>query len=161
MEDYNLTPDTSLEYFSKVLPNLGVGLYLTHKNLHISMAATRMLNTERTQEEEGRAVFAKDRLHYYTSLMYKFDISSTTSFNTIAVTRLVQAHQCHLIFREDSGLVIMWCLTVHIEQTSPLLAFCNCMFMTTYVGWAYESNSRSELANAGNSQRFMHKYRFN
>lgn len=162
LEDYNLTPDTSMEYFSKVLPNLGVGLYLTHKNLSISMAAPRMLNTERIQEEEGRAVFAKDRLHYYTSLMYKFDISSTTSFNTIAVTRFVQGSPMSFDFQGRLWFSnnVMFGGSYRTDKSLTGLLQLR-VYDNLFVGWAYESHSRSELANAGNSQEFMLKYRFN
>ena len=156
LETFNPIFDSALESFSKVLPNLGVGLYLTHNNISISMAAPRMFNTERLQEEDGRAVFAKDRLHYYTSLDYRIDVNPKTTLNAIGVTRFVRGAPISFDFQGRLWYDSLVMLGGSYRTDKSLAGLLQLRVTEKFsVGWAYESHSRSDLANVGSSQEFV------
>jgi len=156
LESYNLTPDTSLERFSKTLPNVGMGLYLTHKRLSISMASPRLLNTERVQEREGRAVFAKDRVHYYTSANYIFDVTQDITFDPTVITRFVWGAPMSFDFQGRFTYDKMVSLTGALRTDDTYVAMVQFKVFNNFtIGWAYESGSQSTLSNYGSSQEFM------
>ena len=75
LETYNIVSDPSLVPISRFNPNVGVGFYLKHDKFYVSLSTPKMLNTERAKNQDGYATVTTDRVHYYFSGGYNFDVS--------------------------------------------------------------------------------------
>lgn len=71
-------------------PNVGVGMYLTHKDFYISLSAPRLLDSKKSDLVEGRATTVADRIHVYLSGGYDVDISSDLTLRPSIMLRNVE-----------------------------------------------------------------------
>ena len=72
--------DPKLLNYSKLNPNIGVGLYLKHERFYVSLSTPKILNSERFKKTEGITTTATDKVHVYTQAGFNFPISKSFEF---------------------------------------------------------------------------------
>lgn len=163
LQTYNLESDPSLVSLSDFTPNVGVGVYLKRQKWYVSFSVPRMLNSERTKNENGIATAATDRPHMYFSTGYEFTVNKkgTLYLRPSTLMRYVNGAPLSIdlnamlsfnnkfdfggTYRTDGAYAAMASLSIgkHIA-----------------VGFAYEMSTKAELARAQNTNEFLLKFRF-
>jgi len=163
LETYNLESDPSLVSISDFTPNVGVGVYLKRQKWYVSFSVPRMLNSERTKNENGIATAATDRPHMYLSTGYDFTMNKkgTLFLRPSTLLRYVNGAPISIdlnamlsfnnkfdfggTYRTDGAYAAIASLSLgkHIS-----------------VGFAYEMSSKAELARAQNTNEFLLKFKF-
>lgn len=162
LETYNTQSDPALSSISHFNPNIGIGVLLNNEKFYASLSVPGLLNTERAKLKDGYAAKSTDRPHLYLSGGYNFDLGTLTplvlkpsfilryvngapvsaDFNTMLdidnILEIGGSYRTNNSFAGIAGIKI-----------SKLLK----------VGYAYEINSKKELAKAGNTNEFFLQFK--
>ena len=65
--DSEITDQRLFLNYSRINPNIGVGIYFKHENFYFSLSAPKILNSERFKRTEGITSTPTDRVHTYTT----------------------------------------------------------------------------------------------
>lgn len=72
-------------------PNIGAGALVKGEHFFTSLSVPRILNTERLEQEDGRATYAASKAHVYLAGGYDFELSGTLKFKPSTIFRYVEA----------------------------------------------------------------------
>ena len=81
LETYNVNTDPSISSISRFNPNVGVGVLLKNDKWYASLAAPRLLSTERADNQSGVATAALARPHVYATYRTDGAFAGLVSFN--------------------------------------------------------------------------------
>lgn len=158
LSTYNLESDPSLESISNFTPNIGVGALLKRKKWYASFSVPRMLNTERSKNDNGVATAATDRPHMYFSSGYEFSLNKKESLFLRPSTLMRYVNGAP--FSVDFNMMLSFNKKFDIGGTyrtdgayAGLVAFSINKRFT--FGFAYEMSTKSELARAQNTNEFL------
>jgi type IX secretion system PorP/SprF family membrane protein len=160
---YLAQSDPALSSISEFNPNIGIGALLKNGKYFISLSIPRMLNTERTKNNDGYASVATDRPHIYLSSGYDFDFKTTVplvlkpsfmlryvngaplSLDINTMLQIQEFFEIGASYRVDNAFAGLVNLTISKRM----------MF-----GYAYEVGTGKVLASAKNSNEFFIKFKF-
>ncbi len=83
--------DPFLEDYSRLLPNIGVGVYYTSAKGYLAFSIPRLLNTSRQKAEDGQQTTATDRPHLFFSGGVQTPINENISFHPSFLLSYVKA----------------------------------------------------------------------
>ena len=163
LETYNVQADPSLFGISNFNPNIGTGLLLKRGNSYVSLSVPRLLNTERSKNEDGIATVATDRPHFYATVGHDFTInnSGTVFLRPSVFLRYVNGAPVSMDFNNMLSFNNIFSIggTYRTDQTFAAIASVTFKKIFTF-GFAYETSSRSELARAQNTNEMLLRVRF-
>lgn len=163
LETYNVISDPSIVNISEFSPNVGVGFYLKKKKWFASLSVPRLLNTERTKNDNGIATVATDRPHFYASTGYDFTLNKSSnlflqptvlvryvsgapvSMDVNAMLSFNNKFKLGATYRTDEAYAAITTITINKHLI---------------LGFAYEMSTRAELARAKNTNEILLKFKF-
>lgn len=163
LETYNMQSDPALVNINEFSPNVGAGIHLKRQKWYASVSVPRLLNTERSRNENGIATVATDRPHLYLSTGYEFTINKrgTLFLRPSALMRYVNGAPVSV----DLNAMLSFNNNFDLGGTyrtdgayAAIAAFTLSKKLT--IGFAYEMSTRAELARARNTNEFLLKYKF-
>ena len=161
---YNVEVDPALVDYSNFNPNAGVGLLWQHEKYFISLSVPRIFSFDRARHEDGYAVLASDKPHFYLSGGYDFDLNTNTpmvlkpsvimryvnnapmSVDFNALLNISKVFEIGGSYRVDEAFTVMTNFTI----AEKLI-----------IGYAYDMSTRSELGSAKNTNELLFRYKFN
>jgi type IX secretion system PorP/SprF family membrane protein len=163
IQTYLPQSDPTLFSINSFNPNVGVGALLKSNNYFVSLSIPRMLNTEKVANNNGLASAATDRPHIYLSAGYDLDLNKDKSLvlKPYFMARYVNGSPVSIDF--NTLLQIQEFLQIGaMYRTSK--AFAGLIDFTIskrmMVGYAYEVNTKAELANTRNTNEFFIRLKF-
>ncbi|MCL9770490.1 type IX secretion system membrane protein PorP/SprF [Flavobacterium sp. HXWNR69] len=162
LETYNIISDPSLVPISRFNPNVGVGFYLKHDKFYVSLSTPKMLNTERAKNEDGYATVSTDRVHYYFSGGYNFDISGNVELVPSVMVRYVNGAPFSTDFTATTIINEGFHLGATYRTDKSLAGLAKIKISKNFMlGYAYEYSLRKELLGRANgSNEFYLKFSF-
>ncbi len=163
LETYNILSDPSLVNISQFSPNIGTGVYLKRKKWFMSLSVPRMLNTERTRNDNGIATAATDRPHFYASTGYDFTLNSKG--NLFLQPAILMRYVNGAPVSVDINTMLSFNNTFKIGGTyrtdQAYAAIMNVELSKRFIlGFAFEKSTRAELARARNTNEILLKFKF-
>ena len=163
LQTYNITSDPSLNSISSFNPNVGVGGLVKYKDLFVSLSVPRMLNTERVRNEDGFATSATDRPHFYLSSGYDihFDDTNRYTLKPSFFLRYVNDAPISMDFNTMFNFndILELGGTYRTDKTFAGLFNIKISKKLT-LGYAYEANSKNQIARAKNTSEFLLSFEF-
>lgn len=161
LANYDVVPDPSLTPISRLNPNVGIGFYLKHDQYYISLSSPKILNTERAKNEDGFATVATDRVHYYLSGGYTFELSPTFNLVPTMMIRYVNGAP----FSTDFTATTVFNESFHLGATyrtdKSLAGLAQIKISPKmHLGYAYEYSLRSALGRANGSNELFFQIKF-
>jgi type IX secretion system PorP/SprF family membrane protein len=150
LESYNITFDPVLQNISRFNPNVGVGFYLKHDKYYISASAPRLLNTMRAKNEDGLAVVATDRVHFYLSGGYQFSLSEDFDYMPSTMIRYVDGAPFSVDFTNTFTINKDFDLGLTYRTDNTLAGFAGMTLNKFKFGYAYEYATSSQLIGRAN-----------
>jgi type IX secretion system PorP/SprF family membrane protein len=163
LQTYSQQLDPALASINHFNPNVGMGALLKNEKYFVSLSVPRMLNTERTKNQDGYASVATDRPHFYLSGGYDFDLNYDGSLilKPSFLMRYVNGAPVSVDF--NSMLQIQNGFEIGGTYRSDK-AFAGLVYLTLskrfIVGYAYEVSTRAEMATARNSNEIFLHFKF-
>jgi type IX secretion system PorP/SprF family membrane protein len=164
LETYNIMADPSLMSINEFSPNVGIGFQLKQEKWFVGVSVPRMLNTERARAEMGTtATVATDRPHLYATAGYTFDLgkSGMWTVTPMSMLRYVNGAPVSMdvtaMFKYNDK--IGFGATSRTDKALGLFANFN-ITENIIIGYAYESSTRAQLANANNTNEIMMSFKF-
>ena len=161
IESYSIISDPALINFSSFSPNVGVGFYLKKSNLDFSVSVPRLLSTKRANEENGIAVFANSRPHFYSTLSYELNLSNSNIF--ILQPRVLFKYVNGAPSSIDFNPMVKFGSTIEKFSLGPMIRDNGAVGMVIQIdindfisfGFAHETEDDNEIANAGYSNEIL------
>lgn len=150
LESYNVTFDPALQNISRFNPNVGVGFYLKHNKYYISASAPRMLNTKRAKNEDGFAVVATDRVHFYLSGGYLFNLSENLDYMPSTMIRYVDGAPFSMDFTNTFTFNQDFDLGLTYRTDNTVAGFAGVTVKKFKFGYAYEYVASNQLIGRAN-----------
>ena len=162
LETYNIVGDPSLVPISRFNPNVGIGFYLKHDKFYVSLSTPKMLNTERAKNQDGYATVTTDRVHYYFSGGYNFDVSENVELVPSVMVRYVNGAPFSTDFTATTIINEGFHLGATYRTDKSLAGLAKIKISKKLMlGYAYEYSLRSELLGRANgSNEFYLKFSF-
>lgn len=162
LETYNIVSDPSLVPISRFNPNVGVGFYLKHDKFYVSLSTPKMLNTERAKNQDGYATVTTDRVHYYFSGGYNFDVSENVELVPSVMVRYVNGAPFSTDFTATTIINEGFHLGATYRTDKSLAGLAKIKISKKFMlGYAYEYSLRKELLGRANgSNEFFIKFQF-
>jgi len=163
LNTYNIFSDPSLESINNFTPNVGLGGLLVRGDWYVSLSVPRLLNTERARNDNGQATVATDRPHYYLSSGYKLglDTDRVWTINPSFLLRYVNGAPISIDINTMLRLENKFGFGVTYRTDQALAWICSISISPNFtLGYAYETSTRSTLAQSGNTNEFMLSLRF-
>lgn len=162
LETYNIVGDPSLVPISRFNPNVGVGFYLKHDKFYVSLSTPKMLNTERAKNQDGYATVTTDRVHYYFSGGYNFDVSENVELVPSVMVRYVNGAPFSTDFTATTIINEGFHLGATYRTDKSLAGLAKIKISKKFMlGYAYEYSLRKELLGRANgSNEFYLKFSF-
>lgn len=163
LETYSLQADPSLFGISNFNPNIGTGLLLKTNNWYLSLSVPRLLNTERSRNEDGIATVATDRPHFYATFGYDFKLNETGSILMKPSTffRYVDGAPISMDFNNMLSFNDKFSIGGTFRTDNSYAAIASITFKKKFTfGFAYETSSRRELARAQNTNEILFRVKF-
>lgn len=162
LETYNIVSDPSLVPISRFNPNVGVGFYLKHDKFYVSLSTPKMLNTERAKNQDGYATVTTDRVHYYFSGGYNFDVSENVELVPSVMVRYVNGAPFSTDFTATTIINEGFHLGATYRTDKSLAGLAKIKISKKFMlGYAYEYSLRKELLGRANgSNEFYLKFSF-
>jgi type IX secretion system PorP/SprF family membrane protein len=163
LQTYYLQSDPSLVSINEFNPNVGVGVLIKRQKWYASFSVPRMLNTERSKNENGIATAATDRPHMYFSTGYDFTVNKkeTLFLRPSTLLRYVNGAPVSIDFNTMLSFNNKFDVggTYRTDGAFAGIAALSLGKHLT-VGFAYEMSTKSELARARNTNEFLLKFKF-
>ena len=143
--------DPFLEDYSRLLPNIGVGVYYTSSKGYLAFSIPRLLNTQRQKEEDGQQTTATDRPHLFLSGGIQAPIDENIAFSPSFLLSYVKAAPIQLtldaafLFNEKFEAGIQYNTTTGIGGT--VLVALNEGFKLGYAYSSPVSNAIDRISN--------------
>lgn len=143
--------DPFLEDYSRLLPNIGVGVYYTSQRGYLAFSIPRLLNTQRQKEEDGQQTTATDRPHLFFSGGIQTPLNETIAFSPSFLLSYVNAAPIQLtldaafLFNEKFEAGIQYNTTTGIGGTA--LVIINPGFKLGYAYSSPVSNAIERISN--------------
>lgn len=160
---YNQMADPNISSISNFNPNIGIGALLKVDKWHFSLAAPRMLSTDRADNEGGLVTLAKARPHMYTVVGYDFLLNQLNkiSLKPSALLRYVNGAPVSL----DINTMLSFDNDFEIGATyrtdSAFAGLINFSIKKRLLlGYAYEVSTRKQLADIGNTNELLLRFKF-
>ena len=160
---YNHMADPNISSISNFNPNIGIGALLKVDKWHFSLAAPRMLSTDRADNEDGLVTLAKARPHMYAVVGYDFLLNQLNkiSLKPSALLRYVNGAPVSL----DINTMISFDNDFEIGATyrtdSAFAGLINFSIKKRLLlGYAYEVSTRKQLADIGNTNELLLRFKF-
>lgn len=160
---YNQMADPNISSISNFNPNIGIGALLKVDKWHFSLAAPRMLSTDRADNEDGLVTLAKARPHMYAVVGYDFLLNQLNkiSLKPSALLRYVNGAPVSL----DINTMISFDNDFEIGATyrtdSAFAGLINFSIKKRLLlGYAYEVSTRKQLADIGNTNELLLRFKF-
>lgn len=160
---YNQMADPNISSISNFNPNIGIGALLKVDKWHFSLAAPRMLSTDRADNEDGLVTLAKARPHMYTVVGYDFLLNQLNkiSLKPSALLRYVNGAPVSL----DINTMLSFDNDFEIGATyrtdSAFAGLINFSIKKRLLlGYAYEVSTRKQLADIGNTNELLLRFKF-
>ena len=162
LETYNIVGDPSLVPISRFNPNVGIGFYLKHDKFYVSLSTPKMLNTERAKNQDGYATVTTDRVHYYFSGGYNFDVSENVELVPSVMVRYVNGAPFSTDFTATTIINEGFHLGATYRTDKSLAGLAKIKISKNFMlGYAYEYSLRKELLGRANgSNEFYLKFSF-
>lgn len=162
LETYNIVSDPSLVPISSFNPNVGVGFYLKHDKFYVSLSTPKMLNTERAKNQDGYATVTTDRVHYYFSGGYNFDVSENVELVPSVMVRYVNGAPFSTDFTATTIINEGFHLGATYRTDKSLAGLAKIKISKKFMlGYAYEYSLRKELLGRANgSNEFYLRFSF-
>lgn len=162
LETYNIVSDPSLVPISRFNPNVGVGFYLKHDKFYVSLSTPKMLNTERAKNQDGYATVTTDRVHYYFSGGYNFDVSENVELVPSVMVRYVNGAPFSTDFTATTIINEGFHLGATYRTDKSLAGLAKIKISKKFMlGYAYEYSLRKELLGRANgSNEFYLRFSF-
>lgn len=162
LETYNIIGDPSLVPISRFNPNVGIGFYLKHDKFYVSLSTPKMLNTERAKNQDGYATVTTDRVHYYFSGGYNFDVSENVELVPSVMVRYVNGAPFSTDFTATTIINEGFHLGATYRTDKSLAGLAKIKISKKFMlGYAYEYSLRKELLGRANgSNEFYLKFSF-
>ncbi|MCK0158558.1 type IX secretion system membrane protein PorP/SprF [Cellulophaga sp. F20128] len=163
LETYNVNADPSISSISQFNPNVGVGALLKSEKWYASLAAPRLLSTERADNDNGIATAVMAKPHLYATAGYAFLLNPGTNLMlkpsvmgryvggapvSIDINTMLSFDDnvaCGASYRTDGAFAGL----INFSIKKRLL-----------LGYAYEVSTRNELASAKNTNEVLLKFLF-
>ncbi len=160
LQTYNFVVDPSLQSFSRFNPNIGMGFYLKHEKYYVSLSTPKMLNTQRAKNEDGYATVSTDRVHFYMSSGYNFELSSSVDLLPSVIVRYVNGAPFSSDFTATTIFNKKFDLGVTYRTDNSLAGMVKIAInKRLQLGFAYEyMMQRQLLARANNTNEFYLKF---
>jgi len=160
---YNQMADPNISSISNFNPNIGIGALLKVDKWHFSLAAPRMLSTDRADNEDGLVTLAKARPHMYAVVGYDFLLNQLNkiSLKPSALLRYVNGAPVSL----DINTMLSFDNDFEIGATyrtdSAFAGLINFSIKKRLLlGYAYEVSTRKQLADIGNTNELLLRFKF-
>ncbi|HDZ06391.1 hypothetical protein LCGC14_0149170 [marine sediment metagenome] len=160
---YNQMADPNISSISNFNPNIGIGALLNIDKWHFSLAVPRMLSTDRADNEEGLVTLAKARPHMYAVVGYDFMLNNSNkiSLKPSALLRYVSGAPVSL----DINTMLSFDSDFEIGATyrtdSAFAGLINFSIKKRLlIGYAYEVSTRKQLADIGNTNELLLRFKF-
>lgn len=160
---YNQMADPNISSISNFNPNIGIGALLKVDKWHFSLAAPRMLSTDRADNEDGLVTLAKARPHMYAVVGYDFLLNQLNkiSLKPSALLRYVNGAPISL----DINTMLSFDNDFEIGATyrtdSAFAGLINFSIKKRLLlGYAYEVSTRKQLADIGNTNELLLRFKF-
>lgn len=162
LETYNIVGDPSLVPISRFNPNVGIGFYLKHDKFYVSLSTPKMLNTERAKNQDGYATVTTDRVHYYFSGGYNFDVSENVELVPSVMVRYVNGAPFSTDFTATTIINEGFHLGATYRTDKSLAGLAKIKISKKFMlGYAYEYSLRKELLGRANgSNEFYLRFSF-
>ena len=152
LETYNPVSDPGLGSISRFNPNIGVGFYLKHDRYYVSLSSPKLLNTERARNEDGYATVATDRVHFYLSGGYTFNVNESLNLTPSVMTRYVNGAPFSTDFTSMASFNNVFELGATYRTDKSMAGLTQfTLSRRLVVGLAYEYSLRSDLVNSAKS----------
>lgn len=161
IEAYSVLADPALINFSSFSPNVGLGVYYKRNKLDFSVSVPRALTTKRANEENGIAIFANSRPHFYSTLSYEINMSNANIF--VLKPRVLYKYVNGAPSSIDFNPMLMFGTNIEKFGLGPIIRDSGSFGMIFQMnvndfisfGFAYESEDENEIANAGYSNEIL------
>ena len=160
---YNQMADPNISSISNFNPNIGIGALLKVDKWHFSLAAPRLLSTDRADNEDGLVTLAKARPHMYAVVGYDFLLKqlNNISLKPSALLRYVNGAPVSL----DINTMLSFDNDFEIGATyrtdSAFAGLINFSIKKRLLlGYAYEVSTRKQLADIGNTNELLLRFKF-
>ena len=160
---YNQMADPNISSISNFNPNIGIGALLKVDKWHFSLAAPRLLSTDRADNEDGLVALAKARPHMYAVVGYDFLLKqlNNISLKPSALLRYVNGAPVSL----DINTMLSFDNDFEIGATyrtdSAFAGLINFSIKKRLLlGYAYEVSTRKQLADIGNTNELLLRFKF-
>ena len=162
LQTYNVQSDPSLQSISGFNPNVGVGFYLKHDLYYLSLSTPKMLNTQRVKNDNGYAVTATDKAHYYFSAGRDFTVNKKVMLTPSMMLRYVNGAPFSVEFTATTVIDKTFHLGATYRTDNSLAGLVKFNVASNwFLGYAYEYSLRSELLGRANgSNEFYLQYKF-
>lgn len=162
LQTYNVQSDPSLQSISGFNPNVGVGFYLKHDLYYLSLSTPKMLNTQRVKNDNGYAVTATDKAHYYFSAGRDFTVNKKVMLTPSMMLRYVNGAPFSVDFTATTVIDKTFHLGATYRTDNSLAGLVKFNVASNwFLGYAYEYSLRSELLGRANgSNEFYLQYKF-
>lgn len=163
LRTYNQMADPNITSISNFNPNIGIGALLKLDKWHFSLAAPRLLSTDRADNEDGMVTVAKARPHMYAVAGYDLLLnrSNNTFLKPSALLRYVNGAPVSL----DINTMLSFDGNFEIGATYRTdAAFAGLINFSIkkrlLLGYAYEVSTRKQLADMGNTNEILLRFLF-
>jgi type IX secretion system PorP/SprF family membrane protein len=173
LETYNIVMDPSLQSVSNFIPNVGAGAYLELGKLSFSLGAPKLLDSDRARVDERFAVQATEAVHVYTTLGYEFVLNPRLQRPYHAMPYYGFKLKPRIMIRQVKGaptLIDYNMMMVFNDKFELGATYRNSKAFAGLAkinigenfaaGFAYEYNSRMQLANTGQTMELLLSYKF-
>lgn len=163
LETYNVNTDPSISSISRFNPNVGIGILLKNDKWYASLAAPRLLSTERADNDNGVATAALARPHVYVTAGYDILLnpSSNLMLRPSAMGRYVSGAPVSADFNAMLSFdeIFEFGGSYRTDGAFAGLVSFN-IKKRLLLGYAYELSTRRELASAKNTNEFLLRFLF-
>lgn len=143
---------TLMDFDSRFMPNVGVGVYLKHERYFASLSAPKLLTPDRLEENDGNAFLSTDKRHLYLAGGYDFSLGKNLKLQASSMLRYVEASPISLDLTSifDFGQRFKFGASYRFDEAlSGMFMFD--ISSGLHVGYAYEAALENSINNVDNS----------
>lgn len=163
LETYNINSDPSISSISRFNPNVGAGALLKNGKWYASLAAPRLLSTERADNYNGMATAALAKPHVYATAGYDVLLNRTSNLmlRPSAMGRYVSGAPVSVDFNTMLSFDDSFEFGGSYRTDGAFAGLVSFSIKKRLLlGYAYEVSTRSELASAKNTNEFLLRFLF-
>ncbi len=147
LQSVNTIDNLDISDQNKFSPNIGVGAYLSHEKFYLSLAAPRILGSERLEDKSGINVIAQQRMHLYFSGGYKVYLNDKFTLKPEFMTRYVSGAP----FSADIIAAVKYDNSIElagiISTDSAVGGYISLAFGDVFsFGYSYTNSTKSQLS---------------